>query len=123
MTKATSIDKVIGARLKVYRQRENQSQAAVGKHLKISFQQVQKYENGTNRVSAAALFKIASFLKITVGELVALDGPQLTFEADRKEFALFTKSSEGKSLMQGFLAIRSPSLRRQILSLVQALGR
>jgi transcriptional regulator with XRE-family HTH domain len=118
-----AIDKSIGGRLKMYRQRANISQTALGKHLGVSFQQVQKYENGTNRVSAATLIKIARFLNISVGELMVLDGQQTQSTGSSKDLMRFAKSSEGKSLLSGFMAIEDSSLRRHIVGLVKALGR
>lgn len=118
-----AIDKSIGGRLKMYRQRANISQTALGKHLGVSFQQVQKYENGTNRVSAATLIKIARFLNISVGELMVLDGQQSQSAGSAKDMMRFAKSPEGRSLLGGFMAIDDPSLRRHIVGLVKALGR
>ncbi|HXS05444.1 MAG TPA: helix-turn-helix transcriptional regulator [Rhizomicrobium sp.] len=118
-----AIDKAIGGRLKMYRQRANISQTALGKHLGVSFQQVQKYENGTNRVSAATLIKISRFLNISVGELMVLDGQQTQSASSSKDLMRFAKSSEGKSLLSGFMAIEDSLLRRHIVGLVKALGR
>ena len=117
-----SIDKAIGGRLKMYRQRANISQTALGKHLGVSFQQVQKYENGTNRVSAATLIKISRFLNIAISELMVLDGHQSATSGSSKDLARFAKSSEGRSLIHGFMAIDDPLLRRHIVGLVKALG-
>jgi len=118
-----AIDKAIGGRLKMYRQRANISQTALGKHLGVSFQQVQKYENGTNRVSAATLIKIARFLNISVAELMVLDGQQSQSSSSSKDMLRFAKSPEGRSLLGGFMAIDDPSLRRHIVGLVKAMGR
>ncbi len=118
-----AIDKAIGGRLKMYRQRANISQTALGKHLGVSFQQVQKYENGTNRVSAATLIKIARFLNISVAELMVLDGQQSQSGSSAKDMLRFAKSAEGRSLLGGFMAIDDPTLRRQIVGLVKTLGR
>ncbi|HEY2835695.1 MAG TPA: helix-turn-helix transcriptional regulator [Rhizomicrobium sp.] len=118
-----AIDKAIGGRLKMYRQRANISQTALGKHLGVSFQQVQKYENGTNRVSAATLIKISRFLSISVAELMVLDGQQSQSSSSSKDMLRFAKSPEGRSLLGGFMAIDDSSLRRHIVGLVKALGR
>ena len=119
-----SIDKAIGGRLKLYRQRANLSQTALGKHLGVSFQQVQKYENGTNRISAASLMKIARFLNISIADLLASDGKQGGKSATvaRSDVVRFARTSEGRSLIHGFLAIEDPHLRRHIVGLVKALG-
>jgi len=117
-----SIDKAIGGRLKMFRQRANISQTALGKHLGVSFQQVQKYENGTNRVSAATLIKISRALNISVGELMVLENHPAPTAGSSKDFARFAKSPEGRSLIHGFMAINDPLLRRHIVGLVKALG-
>jgi transcriptional regulator with XRE-family HTH domain len=119
-----SIDKAIGGRLKLYRQRANLSQTALGRHLGVSFQQVQKYENGTNRISAASLMKIARFLSISTGDLLAPENRAGGKSAPvaRNDVSRFARSSEGKSLIHGFLAIEDPYLRRHIVGLVKALG-
>ena len=117
-----SIDKAIGGRLKMYRQRANISQTALGKHLGVSFQQVQKYENGTNRISAATLIKISRALNVPVSELMVLETQQAPAVGSSKDLARFTKSAEGKSLIHGFMAIDDPLLRRHIVGLVKALG-
>jgi transcriptional regulator with XRE-family HTH domain len=121
-TSSHSIDKAIGARLKMYRQRANISQTALGKHLGVSFQQVQKYENGTNRISAATLIRISRFLNVTISELMVLDSQKSSNSGSSKDLARFAKSSEGRSLIHGFMAIGDPLLRRHIVSLVKALG-
>lgn len=61
----------IGARVKMARVAAGKSQTALGRHLGVSFQQVQKYENGTNRISAPTLAEIAKFLGIPVFQLFA----------------------------------------------------
>jgi transcriptional regulator with XRE-family HTH domain len=119
-----SVDKAIGGRLKLYRQKANLSQTALGNHLGVSFQQVQKYENGTNRISAAALMRMSRFLNISIAQLLANDNGRAKPNIGRRDdLAGFAKSAEGRSLIQSFLAIEDPLLRRQIVGLVKALGR
>ena len=61
------IDAKVGARLKMRRLTLEMSRTKVGEALDISYQQVQKYENGTNRISASRLQQIADFLGVTPG--------------------------------------------------------
>jgi transcriptional regulator with XRE-family HTH domain len=114
-------DKGIGKRIKAHRQQAKYSQTALGKYLGVSFQQVQKYENGTNRISAASLAKIAKFLNITVSNLMSgddkPDGRRAQLDAAR-----FAKSASGKALIRDFMAIESPFVRRQVIELVNALS-
>jgi transcriptional regulator with XRE-family HTH domain len=64
------IDVEVGLRIRIRRKLMNLSQSALAEHLGLTFQQVQKYERGTNRVSASMLVRIAQKLDTTVGALV-----------------------------------------------------
>jgi transcriptional regulator with XRE-family HTH domain len=64
---ASPIDKYIGERLRAGRNAANLSQTELGATLSISFQQVQKYERGVNRISCSALVQMAAALKLEVG--------------------------------------------------------
>jgi len=66
MRGTTSLDKEIGRRLRQARLAENLTQDGLAKKLGISFQQVQKYENGSNRVSASRLFSVAKVLNLPI---------------------------------------------------------
>jgi transcriptional regulator with XRE-family HTH domain len=66
---ATSIDAYIGARMRDGRTALGLSQEALGKKLGVSFQQVQKYEIGVNRVSAARLFEICEALDVSLASM------------------------------------------------------
>jgi transcriptional regulator with XRE-family HTH domain len=120
-TRVQSVERVIGSRIKMYRRRAHLSQTALGKHLGVTFQQIQKYENGTNRLSAATLFSIARFLHISANELTTLDRDAPA--AKNKEIARFAKTAEARSLLRAYLAISNVSLRNHVLGLVQTLGR
>jgi transcriptional regulator with XRE-family HTH domain len=67
-------DKEIGLRLKAMRLDMDMSQDVLAKILGVTFQQIQKYEKGSNRISAARLMKIARALKTTPHELMGWDG-------------------------------------------------
>jgi transcriptional regulator with XRE-family HTH domain len=56
-----SMDREIGARLRVARTKQRLSQTTVGAHIGVTFQQVQKYESGVNSISAANLFRLSQF--------------------------------------------------------------
>jgi transcriptional regulator with XRE-family HTH domain len=70
---ATAIDVYIGTRMRDRRTELRMSQAALAKELGISFQQIQKYETGTNRVSAARLFSICKSLKVPLASMFEHD--------------------------------------------------
>jgi transcriptional regulator with XRE-family HTH domain len=65
----TAVDVYIGARMRERRDTLGLSQRQVGEILGVTFQQVQKYEKGVNRVSAARLFEICEALKISLSSM------------------------------------------------------
>ena len=67
--KSGPLDAMVGAKIRMFRINRGLSQTALAERVGVSFQQVQKYEKGSNRVGASRLSQIASVLGITVGEL------------------------------------------------------
>ena len=96
----------------MYRQRANISQTALGKHLGVSFQQVQKYENGTNRVSATMLVKLSEALALPVTQILHDVDPN----AGPSE-----PDSQAAQLLTAFARIQSSDLRAAVLTLVAGL--
>jgi transcriptional regulator with XRE-family HTH domain len=107
------------------------SQEKLAEHLGLTFQQVQKYEKGINRIGASRLFELAHVLGVPVQyfyeELVIADGhgdglrgftdpPAESFILD------FLNSREGLELNRAFLKVSDPKVRRSILELVRALA-
>jgi transcriptional regulator with XRE-family HTH domain len=70
---SNSIDKFIGKRMCELRRMRNLRQSDLGRLLGVSFQQIQKYENGTNRVSAARLFNVCKALKVPLASMFERD--------------------------------------------------
>jgi transcriptional regulator with XRE-family HTH domain len=119
-----SIDKHVGSRIRMRRMMLGLSQTTLGDQLEITFQQVQKYEKGTNRVAASRLQHIADILKVPVPfffEDVVSGEPTGTFSknvsptADINEFMA---TRDGLTLAKSFMKISNMKLRRQIVSLV-----
>jgi transcriptional regulator with XRE-family HTH domain len=117
-----SADKVLGKLIKQHRQRAQLSQTALGKLLGVSFQQIQKYEKGKNRISADSLFKIAKHLQISVSELLSSDRTENKSGA-KAQILRFSRSREGRQFILDFLAIESHAVRVQIRDLTKALSR
>lgn len=105
------------------------SQEKLGDSLGLTFQQVQKYEKGANRIGASRLFQISRVLGVSVsffyeglsgdgegGEVDQAEVDQSVFELD------MLSSSEGIQLNSAFFSIRDPKVRKKILELVKALG-
>lgn len=93
MTTVTEFDIRLGAAVRSRREALGVTQAHLGKALGVTFQQVQKYERGSNRIAAAALAKIATTLDTTASELLgepAMDADQPGARALLVEWATLT---------------------------------
>jgi len=100
---------------------------ALAEALGITFQQVQKYENGTNRISASRLQDIARILAVPVSLFFegAPDPPDVNDRTEGKEeedVIDFLSTSEGVELNRAFSRIENPNLRRCLIGLVQAVA-
>lgn len=127
--KPNPIDVHVGGRIRMRRNMLGMSQEKLGESLGITFQQVQKYEKGTNRVGASRLQDIASILNTPVSFFFE-DAPNKESSANpvRAEegpnaFALeFCTSAEGLMLNRAFVKIQNPKLRRRVIDLVRAMA-
>ena len=125
--KATSpVDKHVGRRVRMRRQMLAMSQEKLGNALGLSFQQVQKYERGMNRIGASRLQQIGEVLQVPVSfffedTAVSASAPHEPdyFQAQMEEFV---SSPEGLRLIAAFERIKSADLRREIVSFVKAIG-
>jgi len=104
------------------------SQEKLGEHLGITFQQIQKYEKGTNRVGASRLQAIASILGVPVSFFFE-DAPGgtekpggMAEEGGTAYVVDFLNSAEGIQLNRSFARIGDPLVRRKIIDLVKALA-
>jgi|HubBroStandDraft_4_1064222.scaffolds.fasta_scaffold500988_1 transcriptional regulator with XRE-family HTH domain len=122
-----SIDRHVGSRLRMRRVLMGMSQEKLGDQLGVTFQQVQKYEKGMNRIGASRLQHASRALEVPV-EFFFRDAPQ--FEQGSSEnsagssnfVADFLSSNEGIELNQAFARIRDRKLRRRIVELVRAVA-
>ena len=124
--KATnSIDAYVAGKLRNYRKQLGLSQADIAKQLGVTFQQIQKYEAGLNRIGAGRLFQFASIYGIPMQELFprnagTADGIKRAEKMD--EIARFALSPEGWKLCEAFLRIKDPRQRRIVVSLIQEMA-
>lgn len=134
MTKSPNpIDVHVGSRIRLRRMMIGMSQERLGEQLKLTFQQVQKYEKGANRVGASRLFTIARILDVPVQFFfedmpdVASDAapaakPDGMREPDETPFVMdFVSSSEGLQLNTAFSKIENIETRRKLVDLVKTL--
>jgi len=117
------VDVAVGANIKRRRQRCSLSQTELGKALGVSFQQVQKYENGRNRVSASTLQKIADILAMPVSELFGQDIADRERPIRGGEPPPVSREPENHDLNTAFSSIGSRQVKTQIVALVQAIAK
>jgi transcriptional regulator with XRE-family HTH domain len=125
------IDKHVGSRVRMRRMMLGMSQEKLGDALGLTFQQVQKYEKGTNRIGASRLQQISLILQVPVafffegapivpGEFEPAPGmheaPSPAYVSD------FLATSDGLSLTKAFMRIKDAKLRRRIVDLVQQIA-
>jgi transcriptional regulator with XRE-family HTH domain len=122
------IDRHVGSRVRMRRLMLHMSQEKLGDELGITFQQVQKYEKGTNRVSASRLQAISAILQVQipfffegaprVGGSVHKDAnaPSPAYVSD------FLANTDGLKLVKAFTQIEDASLRRSVVRLVEGIA-
>jgi transcriptional regulator with XRE-family HTH domain len=123
------IDKHVGSRVRMRRMMLAMSQEKLGDALGLTFQQVQKYEKGTNRIGASRLQQISSILQVPVsfffegasqlegsGQSEANDAPSPAYVSD------FLATSDGLALTKAFMRIPDAKLRRRIVDLVEQIA-
>ena len=123
----TNIDRHVGARLRMRRMLIGMSQEKLAEGLGLTFQQVQKYEKGTNRIGASRLQQIASILGVMPAfffeDLPETESSGLAFAEDGSPSLLeFLSSSEGLALTKSFVRIKDPKIRRKVIDLVSTLA-
>jgi transcriptional regulator with XRE-family HTH domain len=112
---ATDIDKQVGARIRARRQALQISQTALAETLGLTFQQVQKYENGTNRISTGRLTEIAKTLQVPVSYFFdGLDGTAETSD--------LLSDPQIAKLLSAFRAIENEVLRQALVDMALAMG-
>ncbi len=113
----TDGDRSIGSRIAAYRSAQGLSQTALGQALGITFQQVQKYEKGRNRVGAARLQAIADFLGVPISTF--FDDPSAIADG-REPVPHLLQDPDVMELVRTFSTITDKTTRRNVLSIVKA---
>ena len=123
------IDKHVGSRLRMRRLMLDMSQTDVADALGLTFQQVQKYEKGANRIGASRLQHISQILQVPVpfffegGPAAPGPGPAARETAVSASYVTdFLATSDGLSLVKAFMLIKDPKLRRAIVRLVEEIA-
>ena len=121
-----AIDRHVGNRVRMRRKMQGMTQEKLGDALGLTFQQVQKYEKGTNRIGAGRLQQIASIQQVPISfffegapgssSSVLEEVPSSAYVSD------FYATSDGLALTKAYLRIRNAKLRRSIVDLVKQIS-
>jgi transcriptional regulator with XRE-family HTH domain len=123
---ANPVDAHVGNRVRLRRMLVGMSQERLGELLGLTFQQVQKYEKGVNRIAAGRLFEISGILGVPVSFFYEdFDGRRaggFAEDGGSPPVMDFLASGEGLQLSLAFMRIEDPKVRRRILDLVRSLA-
>ncbi len=114
---ANAYDDHVAKRIRMARKARGMSQTEFGEPLGISFQQIQKYESGKNRVSAGRLFEMANLLEVDISYFFEGLEP---ISRSKKPLPVVLSSAE--ELYAKFCSIKSPGVRKHVLRLVSVMS-
>ena len=122
------VDEFVGMRLRWLRLRNKISQASLGKQLGVTFQQIQKYEKGTNRISSSRLWQMSDVLRVPISyffegydrNISPLEG--VSEDAIPGFSIAFLRSNEGIKLLESFTRISNPRKRQNALEILETLA-
>ena len=123
---ANPIDAQVGNRVRLRRMLIGMSQERLGELLGLTFQQVQKYEKGVNRIGAGRLFEVSRVLGVGIDYFYEGVNSQLaggfTDVQSSPPVMEFVSSGEGLQLSLAFMKIKDPKLRKRVLDLVKQMS-
>ena len=122
--RADAVDKEIGRRVRTYRLRCRLTQEALGAKLGVTFQQVQKYERGVNRIGGGRLHKVATVLGIPIAALFGEDAEAVAIHPSLNgSLSEFLSQPEASRLVLGFSQIKDDKQRQAVVALVESMGK
>ncbi|MGA0596738.1 helix-turn-helix domain-containing protein [Enterovirga sp. CN4-39] len=122
------VDRQVGSRVRMRRMLIGMSQEKLGDALGLTFQQVQKYEKGTNRISASRLQQISQVLGVSIEFLYGNENapsagsPQGFSDTPRADYDADLLTSDGLKLLRAYREIKDRKVRRRLVDLAQALA-
>jgi transcriptional regulator with XRE-family HTH domain len=122
------IDRHVGSRVRMQRVLMKMSQEKLGEALGLTFQQVQKYEKGTNRIGASRLQQISKTLNVPPSfffegaPTVGAAGDGFAEESSSQYVVDFLSTSEGLHLNRAFARIKDPKVRKRVIDLITTLA-
>ena len=125
--KPNPVDTHVGSRVRLRRTMLGMSQEKLGEALGITFQQIQKYEKGSNRIGASRLQRFSEVLNVAISFFFedlpgGAAGAGLSEPSGPDYVVDFLSTSEGLQLNRAFVKISDPKVRRRIIDLVRSLG-
>jgi transcriptional regulator with XRE-family HTH domain len=113
------LDVMVGAKIRIFRTQRRMSQSDLAEKIGVAFQQVQKYEKGTNRVGASRLSRIAAVLGVPIGELFESSEDK---RADAISPFRLLAGRDALRVLTAFSRMSDPRLRRAIALLVETVA-
>jgi transcriptional regulator with XRE-family HTH domain len=117
---ASEIDAYVGLRMRKRREALGISQGRLGRHLGLTFSQIQKYEKGTNRIGAGRLYQIAAYLGVPPSHF--FNGLEEGAEPAAPPAGSDVRPDEIATLNEAFAAIADAETRASVLALVRSLA-
>jgi transcriptional regulator with XRE-family HTH domain len=114
------VDLLVGSRIRHFRRRRKMSQAQLGDALGVTFQQIQKYENGKNRVSASRLQMVSTALGVPVAELFVDGTGTIKTSATARAIAF---DPQALRFAEAFVKLIDKDLRASMIEMVEAMAR
>jgi transcriptional regulator with XRE-family HTH domain len=116
----SDVDRKLGERLRYFRALNNVSQEKLAERVGLTFQQIQKYEKGINRISASRLFELAAVFNVGIADFFAdIDQPETSGETN--ETAELLQSKDGAALTRLFVDA-TPERRRMMVRVARAVA-
>ena len=122
LAQANTVDTYVGQRIRDKRNERGMSQTEVANALGVTFQQVQKYERGTNRVSASRLFDLSRILSVPIQYFFAGLNNQSTPIEKEDDNVIHLMKPDTVELVEAYYKVENPQVRRQILSTIRSIS-
>lgn len=125
--KAHPVDVHVGSRVKLRRMALGISQDTLGKSMGLTFQQIQKYEKGVNRISASKIYELSKELEVPIDYFFEGYGgknahAEYAEGAGADPFMELIRSPEGVQLCRYFASIKDPDVKKRVLDLVRSIA-
>jgi len=129
-SKPEPVDVHVGSRVRLRRTLLGYSQDKLGKALKLTFQQIQKYERGANRIGSSRLYQLSQILDVPVSFFFDEMPPEITgkttgmSEGGKQSFEVGQLSRrETLELVRAYYKIKDPAVRKKLFEMIKAMGK